>query len=99
MRLRPGFLVTFTVLLLLVAGAVGYLVSNMLSSDIRHEQVAAARDRTELLANSAFSPALQRKLHGRTANQLKHFDEAALAAEKSGDLASLAVWDTSGHIV
>jgi EAL domain-containing protein (putative c-di-GMP-specific phosphodiesterase class I) len=99
MKLRPGLLVTFTVLLLLVALGVGYLVSSFLSSDIRNEQISAARERTELLANSAFSPALKRKLHGRTANQLKHFDDAALAAEKSGDLASLAVWDTSGHIV
>jgi EAL domain-containing protein (putative c-di-GMP-specific phosphodiesterase class I) len=99
MRLRPGFLVTFTVLLLLIAGGVGYLVSHMLSSDIQKEQVAGARDRTELLANSAFSPALKRKLHGRTANQLKHFDDASLAAERSGDLASLAVWDTKGRIV
>src|SRR3954464_11346164 len=98
MRPPPGFLVTFTVLLLLMAGAVGYLVSNLLSSDVRNEQIAAARERTELLANSAYGPALKRKLHGRTANQLKHFDDAALVAEKSGDLASLAVWDTKGRI-
>jgi EAL domain-containing protein (putative c-di-GMP-specific phosphodiesterase class I) len=99
MRLRPGFLVTFTVLLVVIACGVGYLVSNLLTSDIRNEQIAAARERTQLLAQSAFAPALKRKLHGRTANQLKHFDEAALAAEHSGDLASLAVWDTQGHII
>jgi len=99
MRLRPGFLVTFTVLLVLIAGGVGYLVSDLLTSDIQKEQISAARERTELLANSAFGPALKRKLHGRTANELKHFDEAALAAERSGDLASLAVWDTQGRIV
>jgi EAL domain-containing protein (putative c-di-GMP-specific phosphodiesterase class I) len=99
MRLRPGFLATFTVLLVVVSGGVGYLVQNLLSSDIRNEQIGAARERTELLAQSAFAPALARKLHGRTASQLVHFDEAALAAQRTGDIQSLAVWDTKGQII
>jgi EAL domain-containing protein (putative c-di-GMP-specific phosphodiesterase class I) len=98
-RVRPGFLVTFTVLLLLVAGGVGYLVSSLLSSDIRGEQIAAARERTQLLAQSAFAPALATKLHGRTASELKRFDQAALAASRTGDIQSLAVWDLKGRIV
>ena len=96
-RVRPGFLVTFSVLLLLVMGGVGYLVSHMMSSDIRAEQISAARERTQLLAESAFAPALRRKLHGRTANELSHFDEAALPAERTGDIGSLAVWDKQGQ--
>jgi EAL domain-containing protein (putative c-di-GMP-specific phosphodiesterase class I) len=91
--------VTFTVLLVIIAGGVGYVVQNLLSSDIRNEQIGAARERTELLAQSAFAPALLRKLHGRTAGQLIHFDESATAAERTGDIGSLAVWDTKGRIV
>ena len=98
-RVRPGFLLTFTVLTVLLAGGVGYLVSHLLGSDIRNEQITATRERTQMLADSAYGPAFRRKLHGRTANQLKHFDEAALAAQRSGDLQSLAVWDKDGKIV
>src|SRR3954453_13370855 len=98
-RVRPGFLLTFTVLTVLLAGGVGFLVSNLLGSDIRNEQITATRERTQMLADSAYGPAFRRKLHGRTANQLKHFDEAALAAQRSGDLQSLAVWDREGKIV
>ncbi len=98
-RLRPGFLISFTVLLVLMAAGVGYLVSSMLSSDIRQEQITAARERTELLAQTAFAPALRHKLHGRTADQLRSFDKAALAASRTGGIGSLAVWDTRGRIV
>ena len=98
-RVRPGFLVTFTVLLVVIAGGVGYLVSTLLASDIRNEQIDAARERTELLAQSAFAPDFRKQLHGRDAAQLKPFDEAALAAARTGNVDSLAVWDTKGRIV
>jgi EAL domain-containing protein (putative c-di-GMP-specific phosphodiesterase class I) len=98
-RVRPGFLLTFTLLIVVLAGGVGYLVSSMMKSDIRAEQIASARERTEVLAQAAFAPDLRRKLHGRTLGQLKPFDEAALAAERTGDIGSLAVWDLKGRIV
>jgi EAL domain-containing protein (putative c-di-GMP-specific phosphodiesterase class I) len=98
-RVRPGFLVTFTVLLVVIAGGVGYLVSTLLASDIRNEQIESARERTELLAQSAFAPDFRKQLHGRDASQLKPFDEAALAAARTGNVDSLAVWDTKGRIV
>src|SRR5688572_29935139 len=84
-RVRPGFLVTFTVLVLLLAGGVGYLVSTLLASDIRTELIDAARERTELLAQSAFAPEFRKQLYGRSAAQLKGFDEAALAAARTGN--------------
>jgi EAL domain-containing protein (putative c-di-GMP-specific phosphodiesterase class I) len=99
LKLRPGFLASFTVLLVLVAGGVGYLVSNLLASDIRNEQIAAATERTELLAQAAFAPELRRQLHGRTALELRRFDTAALAAARTGSIGSLAVWDTDGRVV
>jgi EAL domain-containing protein (putative c-di-GMP-specific phosphodiesterase class I) len=99
LKLRPGFLATFTVLLVVLAGGVGYLVQSFLSSDIRNEQIGSAQERTELLAESAFAPALTLKLHGRTASELVGFDQAATAAERTGDIGSLAVWDTKGRIV
>jgi EAL domain-containing protein (putative c-di-GMP-specific phosphodiesterase class I) len=98
-RLHLGFLATFTVLLLLLAGGVGYVVQAVLASDIRSQQIAAARERTRLLADSAFAPALARKLHGRTARELVGFDQAAQAAGRTGDIGSLAVWDPTGRIV
>src|SRR3954453_6778690 len=98
-RVRPGFLVTFPLVTVLLAGGVGSLVSHLLSSDIRGEQISAARERTEMLAQAAFAPAFRHRLHGRTPQQLNRFDQAALAAMRTGDIESLAVWDTEGGIV
>jgi EAL domain-containing protein (putative c-di-GMP-specific phosphodiesterase class I) len=99
MSLRPGFLLSFALLLAIGIGGLAYVVSSVLGNDIRNEQVTAARERAQLLAQAAFAPALRTKLHGRDAAQLRPLDQAALAAQQSGDLTSLAVWDRRGRIV
>jgi EAL domain-containing protein (putative c-di-GMP-specific phosphodiesterase class I) len=97
--LRPGFMLSFTVLLALVIGAVAFAISSVMGSDIRNEQIDAARERAGMLAQAAFAPVLRDQLHGRNAAQLKRLDEAALAAQQAGDLTGLAVWDAQGRIV
>src|SRR5215218_8275703 len=99
MSLRPGFLLSFALLLAIGVGGLAYAVSAVSSSDIRDEQVSAARERAELLAQAAFAPPLRTRLSGLDAADLRPLDAAAPAAKKSGELTSLAVWDRRGRIV
>ncbi len=96
--LRPGFLLSFSVLLLLGVGGLAYAVSAISANDIRDEQVSAVQERAELLAQAAFAPALRAGLTGFDAADLRPLDRAALAAKETGDLTSLAVWDRRGRI-
>ncbi|HEU4701776.1 MAG TPA: EAL domain-containing protein [Conexibacter sp.] len=99
MSLRPGFLVSFFLLLAIGVGALAYAVSAVSSSDIRDEQVSAARERAELLAQAVYAPQLRTSLARPDAAGLRPLDAAALAARKSGELSSLAVWDRRGRVV
>jgi EAL domain-containing protein (putative c-di-GMP-specific phosphodiesterase class I) len=96
---RPGFLLSFAVLLAIGVGGLAYAVSAISSSDIRDEQISAARERAVLLAQAAYAPALRSRLAELDAAELRPLDRAALAAKQSGDLTSLAVWDRRGRIV
>jgi EAL domain-containing protein (putative c-di-GMP-specific phosphodiesterase class I) len=97
--LRPGFLLSFALLLAIGVGALAYAVSSVSSGDIRDEQVSAVRERAELLAQAAFAPPLRARLAGLDAADLRPLDRAALAAKQSEELTSLAVWDRRGRIV
>ena len=98
-RLRPQFLVTFTLLGVLVVGALVYMVGAVMTNDIRNEQVDGARQRAELLAGASFAPRLQGPLHGHSIKKLRALDAAAIAGQRSGNLSSLAVWDRKSRIV
>jgi len=98
-RLRPQFLVTFTLLGVLVVGALVYVVGAVMSNDIRQEQIDGARQRAELLAQASFAPRMQGPLDDHSASKLRALDSAAIAAQRSGNLSSLAVWDRNSHIV
>ena len=98
-RLRPQFLVTFTLLGVLVVAALVYVVGAVMSNDIRKEQIDGARERAELLAQASFAPRLQGPLSDHSARKLRALDAAAIAAQRSGNLSSLAVWDRDSRIV
>jgi EAL domain-containing protein (putative c-di-GMP-specific phosphodiesterase class I) len=98
-RLRPQFLVTFTLLGVLVVGALVYVVGAVMSNDVREDQVAGARERAELLAGASFAPRLRGPLHDLGAKKLRALDVAAIAAQRSGNLSSLTVWDRNSRIV
>ena len=73
-RLRPQFLVTFTLLGVLVVAALVYVVGAVMSNDIRKEQVDGARERAELLAQASFAPRLQGPLSDHSARKLRALD-------------------------
>ena len=99
LTLRPGFLLSFVLLLAIGVAGLAYAVSSVTGHDARDEQVTAAQQRAELLAQTVFAPRLQAHLSGFDAAALRPLDAAALAADRSGDLDSLAVWDPRGRIV
>ena len=66
-RLRPQFMVTFTLLGVLVVAALVYVVGAVMSNDIRKEQIDGARERAELLAQASFAPRLQGPLTDHSA--------------------------------
>jgi EAL domain-containing protein (putative c-di-GMP-specific phosphodiesterase class I) len=79
--------------------ALVYVVGAVMSNDIHKEQIDGARQRTQLLAQASFAPRLRGPLHGLGAAQLHALDDAAIAAQRSGNLSSLAVWDRKSRIV
>ena len=98
--IRPGFLLSFTVVLAILVGGAGYAVSVVMSSDIRDEQVQGARQRATLLAQSAFAPVLNAGSPGALPlARLHRLDDASVAAGQSASFTSLAVWDRAGRIL
>jgi len=97
--LRPGFLLSFVLLLGIGVASLAYAVSSVTSHDARADQLAAAQQRAELLAQTVFAPRLQSRLSGFDAAALRPLDAAAQAAASAGDLTSIAVWDRRGRIV
>ena len=85
MRLRPGFLVSFSLLGLLIIGGAAFLVSSMLASDVR-----ARADRRRARARRAARPvgvrarAAPQAPRPRRRPSCARFDQAATAAERSG---------------
>ena len=84
MSLRPGFLLSFALLLAIGVGGLAYAVSSVSSSDIRDEQVSAARERAELLAQAAFAPPLRAKLSGLDAADLRPLDAGGARRQAVG---------------
>src|SRR5215210_9131717 len=82
-RLRPQFLVTFTLLGVMVVAGLVYVVGAVMSNDIRKEQIDGARERAELLSEASFAPRLKGPLRDHTARTLRAMDDAAIAAQRS----------------
>jgi EAL domain-containing protein (putative c-di-GMP-specific phosphodiesterase class I) len=80
-------------------GALVFAIGAVMSNDIRKEQIDGARDRAELLAQASFEPRLRGPLRDYSARKVRALDDAAIVAQRSGNLSSLAVWDRNSRIV
>ncbi len=96
MRLRPGFLVSFSVAGLLAIGLVIFGVAKVEGGSIRTEAVGSATQAAELLAASSFGPRLSGKLVG---SRLQALDAAALAARRTAGVEGVAVWNTKSRVL
>jgi EAL domain-containing protein (putative c-di-GMP-specific phosphodiesterase class I) len=97
--LRPGFLLSFSVALLLAVGLLTFAVSRILGSVIRTEQLSSATRSAELLAGSSFAPLLNGSA-GRLGNGLlASLDQAALAARRTAGLEGVEVFDRRSRVL
>jgi EAL domain-containing protein (putative c-di-GMP-specific phosphodiesterase class I) len=96
MRLRPGFLLSFSVAGLLGVGALAFGVSKVVGGDIRTEALGSAAQSAELLAASSLGPRLSGHLAGA---RLQALDAAALAARRTVGLQGVVVWNTRSRII
>jgi EAL domain-containing protein (putative c-di-GMP-specific phosphodiesterase class I) len=98
-RLRPGFLLTFSVGGLLAVGLLAFAVSRIIGGDIRAEQLTSATRAAELLAASSFGPQLTSRRGPLDGKQLHALDQAMLAARRTAGLDGVSVWDARSHVV
>lgn len=98
-RLRPGFLLTFSVAGLLGVGLLAFAVSRIMASDIRAEQLTSATRSAELLIASSFEPRLNSQPRQLGTVRLAALDQAALAAHRTAGLQAVAVWNSRSRIL
>lgn len=98
LRLRPGFLLSYSLAGLIALGLLAFAVSRILSTEIRGSQLTNATASANLLASSAYGPRLDgsREL-GIT--QLDALDQATLAARRAAGLIGVAIWDNHAKIL
>jgi EAL domain-containing protein (putative c-di-GMP-specific phosphodiesterase class I) len=99
LRLRPGFLLSFSLVGLLAIGGLAFAVSRIMGGDIRNEQLTSATGSAELLAASSFAPELINHPTRLDVSQLRGLDQAALAARRINGLQAVAVWNPRGRIL
>lgn len=98
-RLRPGFLVTFSVLGLLAMGGLVFGLSWIMGNDIKKDETARATQTAQLLASSSFGPKLQADSGRLEPATLKELDVAAIGARRSHNLQSVTVWSPKHRIL
>jgi EAL domain-containing protein (putative c-di-GMP-specific phosphodiesterase class I) len=99
LRLRPPFLVTFTLGGLAAVAALALVLNWIVTTDVRSEQLRGSRQSAELIARTGYAQRLK-QLSGRlSASTLHALDETTAAAQRGGSLLELIVWSRSGRVV
>jgi EAL domain-containing protein (putative c-di-GMP-specific phosphodiesterase class I) len=97
-RLRPGFLLSYSLAGLIGVGLLAFAVSRILSTDIRGSQLTNATSSANLLASSAYGPRLNGSRQLKIA-QLHALDQATLAARRTAGLLGVGIWDNRSQIL
>jgi EAL domain-containing protein (putative c-di-GMP-specific phosphodiesterase class I) len=98
LRLRPGFLLSYSLAGLIGVGLLAFAVSRILSSDIRNSQLTSASASANLLAASAYGPRLSGSRQLKI-TQIRALDRATLAARRTAGLIGVGIWDNRGQIL
>ncbi len=99
LRLRPGFLVIFTLGGVAAVTVLAFALNWAVTQDVRSEQLRTARQNAELIARSSFAPRLQHGLRNLGPATLKALDETTAAAQQTGSLHEIVVWSRSGRVI
>src|ERR1700727_1235522 len=96
-RVRPGFLLVFSVAGLAGVLALALLVSRIVASSIRTDQLANATSQVELLTAAAIDPHVPSG--GRlSVPQLKALDQVTLTARRTAGVSAVTIWGPQGRV-
>jgi len=98
LRLRPGFLLSYSLAGLVGVGLVAFAVSRILSDQIRSSQLTNATASANLLASSAYGPRLSGSGQLKI-TQLRALDQATIAAKRAAGLVGVGIWDNGSQIL
>ncbi len=97
-RLRPGFLVSYSLAGLIGVGLLAFAVSRILSTQIRSSQLTNATASADLLASAAYGPRLNGSRQLKI-GQLHALDQATRAARRAAGLVGVGIWDNRSQIL
>jgi EAL domain-containing protein (putative c-di-GMP-specific phosphodiesterase class I) len=98
MRLRPGFLLSYSLAGLVAVGLLAFAVSRILSTQIRSSQLTSATASANLLASAAYGPRLSGSRQLKI-TELRALDQATLAARRSAGVIGVGIWDNRSQIL
>jgi EAL domain-containing protein (putative c-di-GMP-specific phosphodiesterase class I) len=97
-RIRPGFLLSFSVAGLIGLALLAIVVSRILGDAIKTEQLADAASSAELLSAASFGPHVPSVAHFNP-GQLNALDQITLAARRTADVSGATIWDLHGRVL
>jgi EAL domain-containing protein (putative c-di-GMP-specific phosphodiesterase class I) len=97
-RVRPGFLLSFSIAGLIAVAVLAVVVSRILGDSIRTDQLTSATDSVELLAAASFGPHLTSATHLDVA-QLDALDQVTLAARRTAGVSRVTIWDPEAKVI
>jgi EAL domain-containing protein (putative c-di-GMP-specific phosphodiesterase class I) len=98
LRLRPGFLLSYSLAGLVGVGLLAFAISRILSTQIRSSQLTNATASANLLASSAYGPRLSGSKQLKI-TQVRALDQATLAARRASGLVGVGIWDNRSQIL
>jgi EAL domain-containing protein (putative c-di-GMP-specific phosphodiesterase class I) len=99
LRLRPGFLVMFTLGGLAAVAGLALALNWIVTQDVRSEQLRVARQSAELIAGSSYAPRMPHGAKRLRASTLHALDETTAAAQQTGLLHEIVVWSREGRVI
>jgi EAL domain-containing protein (putative c-di-GMP-specific phosphodiesterase class I) len=97
-RVRPGFLLSFSVAGLIGLALLAFVVSRILGGAIRTDQLANATSSADLLSAASFGLHVPGASH-LTTGELKTLDQITLAARRTADVSGVTIWDLHGRVL
>jgi EAL domain-containing protein (putative c-di-GMP-specific phosphodiesterase class I) len=96
-RVRPGFLLTFSVAGLLGVALLALVLSRTIGGSIRSDQLTSATDSVELLASASFGPHLtsEKRLN---VSEIHALDQVTLAARRTAGVSHVIVFTPGGRV-
>jgi EAL domain-containing protein (putative c-di-GMP-specific phosphodiesterase class I) len=97
-RVHPGFLVSFSVVGLVAVALLTLVVSRILGTSIRTDQLTSATSSVELLAAASYGPRLTGTKHLDVA-QIHALDQVTLAARRTAGVSEVRIWNRQARVL